>query len=94
MVSPRSEIVLNQEVQSVLVGFRDEDGDALFFTWILDGNTAAAQDVTTFSDVNDPLLTFSTFRARRDALAEVSEVQVIITDGEDASRITWRVVQP
>lgn len=94
MISPRDEIRLDNEVQSVVVGFRDEDGDPLFFTWIVDGRPADPSDVTSFIDSNDPLLHYSTFRARRDTLSHGDIVQVIVTDGEDAVRVSWSVVQP
>lgn len=94
MVNPRANIVLDTELQAVLVGFRDLDGDPLFFQWVLDGRPADAADVTTFVDADDPLLHYSSFRARRTALAEVTAVQVFVTDGEDAARVTWQVVRP
>jgi hypothetical protein len=94
MVSPKDQILLDTEVQSVLVGFRDEDADPLFFTWIIDGRVADPSDIATFVDVNDPLLYFSTFRARRAQLETASQVSVIVTDGEDAVRVTWQVVNP
>jgi hypothetical protein len=94
MVNPRASIVLDTELQAVLVGFRDLDGDLLVFQWLLDGRPAEAADVTTFVDAEDPLLHYSSFRARRAALDDVTAVQVFVTDGEDAARVTWQVVRP
>jgi hypothetical protein len=94
MVNPRARIVLDLEVQAVLVGFRDDDAQPLFFTWVLDGRQADAADVSTFVDTSDPFLYYSTFRARREALAEVETVQVFVTDGADAARVTWQVEVP
>ena len=94
MINPRDEIRLDNEVQSVIVGFRDDDGDPLFFTWIVDGSPADPNDVTSFIDTNDPLLHYSTYRARRAVLNHGQLVEVIVTDGEDAVRVSWRTVQP
>jgi len=94
MVSPRDRIVLDTELQSVLVGFRDEDAEPLFFTWVLDGRPADVADVSTFVDASDPLLYYSSFQARRSVLAEIATVSVIVTDGEDAVRVTWQVEVP
>ncbi|TVQ90079.1 MAG: hypothetical protein EA397_14100 [Deltaproteobacteria bacterium] len=94
MINPRDEIRLDNEVQSVIVGFRDDDGDPLFFTWIIDGNPADPSDVTSFIDTNDPLLHYSTFRARRAVLNHGQLIEVIVTDGQDAVRVSWRTVQP
>lgn len=94
MISPRDRIVLDTELQSVLVGFRDEDGDPLFFTWVIDGRPADVTDVSTFVDPNDPLLFYSSYQARRSALLDVSSVSVLVTDTEAMVQVSWQVEVP
>lgn len=94
LVEPRDELLLDNEEKSVMVRFRDDDNERVFFSWFVDDNRANEADVTDSSQVmNDVTVYESVLKVRRTSPAPL-EIRCIATDGTAVTQVSWTVVTP